>query len=266
MNTKDYDDLILGHYKKIAANFKDLSTSSMEDRFVREKEIEFILTELTREYSLQQTELKVLDVGCGNGYTLSEIKNHFPFFKLYGVEFTPELFEIAIARNLAGVEIFNRDARKADFFDDTVDVAITERVIINILNKKDQETAIINIASRIKIGGLYIMIESFKEPLVQLNLARDEMSLTPIPESYQNIYLSEFFVGRIKKYGLEEITPVMPSNYLSSHFFNSRIIHNAIRPEGGKVKHTRFVSFLDQAVPPAIGNYSPILFRIFRKV
>ena len=56
MNTKDYDDLILGHYKKIAANFKDLSTSSMEDRYVREKEIEFILTELTREYSLKQTD------------------------------------------------------------------------------------------------------------------------------------------------------------------------------------------------------------------
>jgi len=266
MNTKDYDDLILGHYKKIAANFKDLSTSSMEDRYVRDKEIEFIQAELKRERSLRQKDLRVLDVGCGNGYTLSEIKKNFPAFKLFGVEFTPELLEIAISRNLTDVEIFHKDVRTADFFLEEVDVAITERGIINILHKKDQETAIINIAAKLKTGGLYIMIESFKEPLVELNLARDEMSLTPIAESYQNIYLNEYFVGRIKKYGLEEINPVMPSNYLSSHFFNSRIIHNAIRPEGGKVKHTRLVGFLDQAFPPAIGNYSPILFRVFRKV
>ncbi|MCK5073667.1 MAG: class I SAM-dependent methyltransferase [Bacteriovoracaceae bacterium] len=266
MGGKHYDKLILNHYKKVAGSFGLRSSSTMEDPFVRKKEIEFIIEEIQRLFLELKRDIVILDAGCGNGYTLSCLKERFPTFVFYGVEFSPELCELAVSRNLEGVKITNGDIREKDFFKETVDIVITERVIINILNRGHQDDAIANISSVLPDGGLYVMIESFVGPLKELGDARDEMCLDEIEESYQNKYLNEPFVKRMVKYGLTENTPVMPRNYLSSHFYLTRVFHKAMRPDGGKVKFTKMVDFFREAIPPAVGNFSPILFRSFRKI
>lgn len=237
----------------------------MEDPYVREKEVEFLIEEIQRYYLEQRNPLHILDAGCGNAYTLSRLKEHFPEFSFLGVEFTPELYELARERNLERVEIIHQDLRCADFCDQVFDVAYTERALINILDRSHQEVAAENIIRRIKNDGLLIVIESFKEPLVELNQARSEMCLEEIKQSYQNRYLDEGFIRKILRMGMMEITPLLPSNYLSTHFYLTRVFHKAIRPEGGKVKYTKMVGFFDKALPPAVGNFSPILFRVFKK-
>ena len=54
-------------------------------------------------------------------------------------------------------------------------------------------------------------------------------------------------------------------NYLSTHYFVSRVVHELVRPRDGSIRNTEFVKFLDSALPPAIGDYAPLRFLVFKK-
>lgn len=265
MNKNPDDELILNHYKKVASNFGDSPNSTMADPYIREMEIKFFIGEISRIKKNNPSIKKVLDLGCGNAHLLSVLQETFPELSFYGLEFTPELLEIALNRSLPSVIIKQGDAREADSFTETFDIIITERVIINILTWEGQEKALRNISHWLNPNGHYLMVESFRESWEELNKGRKEMSLEEIPVSYQNRYLNERVIPILKDLHLEEIKGEIPLNYLSTHFYLSRIVHVMLKPDGGRGKNSRFVRFFDDALPPAVGNYSPILFRVFKK-
>ena len=262
----EYEELILKHYKKVSTLFGLEESSTMEDRFIRRSEIDFILCEVGRYISTSyRSNPRLLDIGCGNGYLLHRVRKSFPNIELAGIEFTPELFELASSRNISRTTLLNGDIKKYAGDLGMFDLVVTERVIINILNRKHQMAALENIAKSLRPGGRYIMVESFKEPLENLNRARSEMGLDSIDQSYQNLYLRESHVDHLKKQGMEEIKSPIESNFLSTYFYLSRVLHKVIRPDGGRVKDSEFVKFMTGALPPAIGNYSQIIFRVFQK-
>lgn len=265
-NQESYDQLILDHYKKVARNNGLSSTSTMEDPYIRQSEIDFFLSSLREESTRRGRPLRVFDIGCGNGHLLQTIAQRFPEFTLFGLEFTPELYEQALSRKIPQLTLRNGDARLYEDFYEDIDVVMTERMVINILNKDHQLIVMKNIFKALVSDGLLLMSESFAEPLAELNEARTEMCLDPIDESYQNLYLDESLIEHALSWGMEEEEGTLPSNYLSTQFFVTRILHKSLRPEKGKVKFSRFAKFFTEALPPAVGNYSPILFRAFRKV
>ena len=252
------------HYQKIAKNFGASPRSSMADQYIRQQEIRFIFSAI-KNYCLHvQANPTVLDLGCGNGHLLSCLRSKFPHLALLGLEFTPELWQIAQARQLPGVKIIQGDCLVADDLP-TVDIIITERVLVNLLTKKKQQQAVLNIKEALRPGGHYVMVESFNEPMQEINMARQEFLLPPVTASAHNLYLNETLVEFMAKWGLREIPGTLACNHLSTHFFLSRVVHPALRPAGGKTRFTRFTAFFNQALPPGIGNYSPILFRCFQK-
>ncbi len=262
----NHEELILDHYKKVA-KFNGLNpTSSMEDQYIRQNEITFILSEIERYIeTLGARDISIFELGCGNGYLLSKIRERFSQVKLFAIEFTPELFELAKSRNIENCSIEQGDIRTPDFFKEKVDIVITERVVINILAKKDQYQVLRNISEMIRPGGIYVMVESFHEPLVVLNKARKEMGLDPLSASKHNRYLRELMSDYLAKSGTYEIEGTMPKNFLSTHFYLTRVYHAIVRPGGGRVKGSLFLSFMTEALPVAIGNFAPILFRVFKK-
>lgn len=264
-NKNEYDQIILDHYKKVARNNGLASSSTMEDPYIRQSEIDFFLSSIRSEIQIKNRPLRLLDVGCGNGYLLETISKRFPELILFGLEFTPELYEQALSRNIPQLTLSRGDARLKEDFYPNIDIVITERMVINILNADHQLEVMKNIFSSINPDGLLLMSESFLEPLHELNEAREEMCLDPIEESHQNLYLSEALVEHFLSWGMEEIEGTLPANYLSTQFFVTRILHKSLRPDKGKVKFSKFAKFFTEALPPAVGNFSPILFRTFRK-
>ena len=264
-SSKSNDQIILDHYKKVAKSQGLLATSTIQDPIIRDAEINFFLKSI-QDFGDRRGDFNfsVLDVGCGNGILLTKIKEKFPTLELHGLEFSPDLLALAKSRNLEDVNFFKGDARIAADFPKKFDVILSERSIINILGAGEQKKALYNIADSLVSGGMYFQSESYFEPLVNLNRARREMQLGDIEPSNHNRFLREFNVLALKDHkNLIEIYSDVPKNYLSTHFFVSRVLHQVIRPDGGKVKYSHLVSFMAEGFGPAVGNYSPILFRSF---
>jgi SAM-dependent methyltransferase len=281
-NQAAYDDTIKEHYDRVARTDKDAATSTMADLYIRETETTFIRDQI-HEYTQRQTarhledggyatgpgkdgRFSILDVGCGNGYTLEEMSRAFPDFSFRGIEFNASMREIAATRFAeTGVEISEGDVRLPSSLPrERCDILICQRVIINILDPADQRNALANLIELVRPGGLLIFIELFQSGLRNLNGARAEFGLPELPPSHHNLYLQDdFFADR----SLAELRSTNPS-FLSTHYFVARVLHPAFlgSNQGGFVRNSHFVSFFSRAFPPAIGEYCPLRLLAFTKL
>src|SRR5205807_7795675 len=128
----------------------------------------------------------------------------------------------------------------------------------------------VELARVLRAGGTMMLIEGFKEGLANLNLARAEFALGEIPEPTVNNWFTEerwlkAIKGKYVEFSATESAQLAPQNFLSSHYFMTRFVHDAIRPENGKIRNTEFAKFFAQALPP-IGDYSPLRIKYLRRV
>jgi ubiquinone/menaquinone biosynthesis C-methylase UbiE len=269
--SSEHDDLIRQHYREVAQKHGESPRSSMEDDFVRQKELEWITTLVGAVGGQQGKPLRVLDLGCGNAYTLEQVARAHPRHKYFGVDFTEELLAIASGRKIKGAEFAQGDARSLQFRGGSFDLVYTERCLINILDGEEQARGLHEIARVLRRGGHYLMIECFTDGLANNNKARRECGLPEIPEAYHNKYIErERFLEAIRgKFAVLDAgqfqTPGGPelcSNFLSSYYFISRVLYPAVT-KGEVVRNSemaKFFSFL-----PPVGNYSPIQAFVLRR-
>lgn len=260
------DQLIRKHYQDVAAKHGASSRSSMEDDFVREKEVEWILGFVSALDRREQRVIDILDLGCGNGYTLERVATAHPRHRYSGLDFTEELLAIARGRGVGG-DFRQGDARRVPHKDASLDLVYTERCLINLLTWEDKQQALAEIARVLRPGGYYLMIEAFTDGLANNNKARLECGLKEIPEAYHNKYFDrELFLQAITgDFDLLDPTqfgPGLQSNFLSSYYFISRVLYPAVA-KGEVARNSemaKFFSFL-----PPVGNYAPIQAHVLRR-
>lgn len=78
---KEYDDKIARHYKDVAQEHGLSSSSTMSDEITRALETEAISQFVGESLRLRQAEgstepATIMDVGCGNGYTLEHFQTN----------------------------------------------------------------------------------------------------------------------------------------------------------------------------------------------
>jgi ubiquinone/menaquinone biosynthesis C-methylase UbiE len=268
------DSLIRQHYQQQAEKDGASPLSTIGEIVVREKEVELIKNFLVMvQRKTAATSLRILDVGCGNGYTLDALRKVDPSFCLYGLEFTEELLSIALSRNLKEVVLEPGDIRRTHYDDAYFDVVYTERCLINIIDVEEQKKAIREISRILKTSGYYLMIEGFTDGLVNNNQARREMGLEDINPAFHNLYFDKktifseisdiFKVVDPKEIDNASDTYLLQSNFLSSHYFVARILQ-PLMTKGEWIRNTEFVKFF--SFLPPIGNYAPIQAYILKKV
>ncbi len=138
---KDYEKIVMEHYDQVAIEDGDSALSTMKDKYVREQETHAITTAIVA-YANESNrdDISVIDVGCGNGYTLSEIRNRSKGIILEGLEKNDSLREIAKKR-LDGIA----NVKEGDILHPMVDtlgskdIVVSQRVVINLLDKEDQK-------------------------------------------------------------------------------------------------------------------------------
>jgi SAM-dependent methyltransferase len=285
----EYDSLIAGHYNAVADEFGLSQQSTMADEIIRTKETTIIKEFVQAVASYRRgdyienagyaeraggdAELSVLDVGCGNGYTIKQLAIDMPQYAYIGVEHNDKLRDLAIVQNNTSenVRIIPGDIRQRqsiDIPDCSVDTLLCQRVLINIMSDADSADALHNIISLVKPGGYLLFIEAFLSGLNNLNNARSEFSLASIPPAYHNKYLSDNFFSHPELTQCHLPNFSLAPNTLSTHYYVSRVLHAVLLQQQGDKnfkRNSHFVHFLSSALPDGIGNYAPLQFRIFRK-
>jgi SAM-dependent methyltransferase len=273
---KDYDALIDDHYRKVAEKHGLSAASTMEDAIMRGKEtdaiVQFVSVCLQSRSSGEA--MTIMDIGCGNGYTLEMLLNLFPENQYVGIEKSNELRVLAETR-FAGcnnVQVLAGDIRQVNFNQGIpADILICQRVLINLLDLKDQQNALENILTAVRLpvgeksGGLLLFIEGFTVPFERLNIARQELDLAAITPAYHNLYLPDTFFdhAQLRPFSADQLTP---ANFLSTHYYLTRVLF-PFHTQGKPLKrNSEFVSFFTQALPENVGDYSPVKIHYFERI
>jgi SAM-dependent methyltransferase len=280
MAEKKYDELITNHYREVANKDGLESTSTMADQITRQKETKAITDFVEDAIRHQQwaalgKPLVIMDVGCGNGYTLEVLAQKFPMNKFIGIEKIDEFRTLAASRfdQSTNVSILEGDVRDMGFADGIVaDILICQRVLINLLDLSDQQKALNNIVNTVRTphdkfkGGALLFIEAFQSPLNSLNAARLEFNLPPIESAHHNLYLPDDFFNTpaLDQYHASEEVP--PRNFLSTHYFVSRVLHPILLKDIPFKRNSEFVSFFTQALKENVGDYSPLKLMLFERI
>jgi ubiquinone/menaquinone biosynthesis C-methylase UbiE len=260
------DRLILDHYRQQALEHDLSPSSTMLDQTTREMEVEAILStvEHLRRAGAADT---LLEVGCGNGYLLEVLRERFPEIRLCGVDYSPDMVGLASSRRLENCEIKREDVRSLTFPSEAFDVIVSERCLINLLNASDQGRAVQELHRVLKPGGHLVLIEAFTDGADNLNRARAELGLSENPIPPHNLWFDkQEFVSLVEAL-FEEPTAngsaeLPPRNFLSSHYFISRVLYPAVTRRE-VLYNTEFVRFF-RFLPPE-GDYSPIQLYFLRK-
>jgi SAM-dependent methyltransferase len=272
-----YDEQISEHYKKVAGNHQLLSSSTMEDNIVRERETDAILTFVrvalsfrSEHYSSGNKPVRIMDVGCGNGFTLSRIAALYPDVQLVAIDNSEAMLTLTMNRFYGNVKVASMkgDIRDSGFMRDMAsDIIISQRVLINILSRDDQKQALKNIIDGCQPGTALCFIEGFEQPLQNLNVARSEFDLEPLLPAEHNLYLPNTFFDHPKLASFETASAVIDTNFLSTHYYVSRVAHAAVTTGNGEFKrNSEFVKFFSNAFRHDIGDYSPLKFLCFLRV
>jgi ubiquinone/menaquinone biosynthesis C-methylase UbiE len=259
------------HYIEQAKIWGDSKQSTMPDIFVRDKEIEKIIATLDILTKNNSQKMKILEIGCGNGYTAEQVSKKLGL-KLTGIDFCEDLISISRKRDITDVKFLIDDVLQLHFDSDSFNIIFTERCLINLETWELQMQGIKEIHRILKPGGFFIMLEAFKEGLANLNSAREVIGLTKIEEPFHNIYfnkkkLSDFmrlYFIRVKDSKNNQALD-QDENFLSSYYFGSRVLYPAlIEAKREIIYNSKFAEFF--TFMPPYGEYSYVQMQVYQKI
>lgn len=248
---------ILEHYRSEAMKHRLEGTSTIQDIRTRRLEIEAI-------FSYVRDGSRILEVGCGNGYTAQALVERF-VVELDAVDLSADLIALGKERKienargkasfaLADIMTFDAAGR--------YDLIFTERCLQNLTSWDDQKTALANIVRALRPGGEFIMLESFHTGLNQLNAARKELDLPDIEPSWYNLWFDE--AATVNYMGGIGCRYVDQNRFLSGYYFGSRVLLPAMMPRGKSVSSQSVLNDYFCHLPP-YGDFCPMKIVRFRK-
>ena len=256
---RNYEKIQKKHYDKEAKLNKSSPKMTMGDDHVRSSETDFILNLINK---TNKRKIKILDIGCGNGYTLKKISKLKKKTELTGFEPTELLRNIAKKVLKEKANILGNSIRDLKEFSEKYDIIICQRIIINIQNYQDQKNALKNILKLSKKGTKLIFIEAFKSGLNNLNYVRKKCKLPPLKPRIHNLYLEDnFFKSKFLKKIIHKKEKI-----LSSYYLIARVLH-PIYLKAYKEKfefNSNLKKFFKKVFPHCKGNFSQLKFLIYR--
>jgi SAM-dependent methyltransferase len=202
---------------------------------------------------------RVLDLGCGNGYTLLSLAARHRG-EMIGVDFSQTLIDGARELHATGdashlpVTFVHGDVRQLMYEDGSFDAAISERCLLNLPSREDQWRTINEVHRVLRPGGIYLMVEGTEDGLARLNSVRAAVGLAEIPSvSDDNFSSLKFDEGELAVQ-LEGRFEIAETRYFSAYYLVSRVLQPLLAlpraPSFGAVMN-RHARAIDEAMPTA---------------
>lgn len=254
-------DEIKEYYKTLAEKFGADGRCTISDMNTRNLEIKAILNYLNDGE-------KILEVGCGNGFTAMRIVQQKKV-DLFGIDISKEMIDIAKKRPIRGAQgkvVFKvGNVLDLDFEDEYFDTVFTERCLINLVSWNAQKKGILEIYRVLKKGGLFIMVEAFTDGWKNMNDARLELGLKTIPQPPHDLFFDK---EKLLAFMKDKFDLLKEDNFLSTYYFGSRVLYPALLMLCSKGrKEPQYDSQMNSffASMPSYGNHAPIKLLLFKK-
>lgn len=248
-------------------NFQKTSATT-NDVFLRELEIATLIS--TIQSTNPRKGSRILDIGCGDGYSTIHVARQFPDLVFLGLDYADTMVESA-RNNLkaAGISETQAQFQEGDVtrLADSIggqgfDIIMTDRCLINLESAEEQYQAIASIARHVLPGGIFIAIENFMGGQNTMNEARKKMGLAEIPVRWHNLFFHEDEFLRNTKSLFRSVELL---DFSSSYYFATRVIYSKMcemRGESPDYQHDIHRLAIDL---PSFGSFSPIKLAILRK-
>ncbi len=262
------DNKIKNYWDERATQNQKVVTGTTNDIYLRELEIR-TFTETLRKLGIQKNN-RILDVGCGDGYTTLNIANSFPESYFIGIDYSENMIANAQMnltsdnKTLANVDFKVADATNIQqyFEGESFDFILSDRCLINLEKSEIQYETISKICSLLKPGGYYLAVENFVEGQNNLNEAREKMGLDPISIRWHNRFFNE---DEYLKYTTKWFSDVDFVEFSSAYYYATRIIYSAMcKLQGSQPDYNHDIHKVSIDLP-IIGKYSPIRLAILKK-
>ena len=197
--------------------------ATSRDFNMRELEVDFIASNLA-------SGMKVLDLGCGNGYTDIKVAKVLDC-DIVGLDISHRMIEGAqrlveqFKPLLGRTEFIVCDSRKIPYDAESFDAVITERYLLNLPDRQTQTRAIQEIYRVLKKGGTCIMVEGSADGLEKLNKLRVAVGLQPIPDRSEDNVSSLKFSEEEVEAELCRSFRIKEKRHWGTYFLISRVVH-----------------------------------------
>ena len=194
----------------------------------------------TNDINLESNEIKiflsiikkkknVLDIGCGEGELLRNLKKKNKC-NCYGIDFSQKLIKIA-KRKSKNINYYCMDMNKIkDEFKAKIkfDYIITKRSIQNLTSWTEQKKFINQLKFFSGPKTKILLMESSNDGLININQMRKKLKLKKIIRPWHNLYLED---KKLKKTKFKGIKFVKIEELFSTYYFTSRVLNAAINPK-----------------------------------
>ena len=242
--------------------------ATTNDVYLRELEIKTLIGQLCA-LGLKPGS-RVLDVGCGDGWTTLRVAQAFPGVRFDGVDYSAHMIQNGLTRLAENGELERRvhfavgDAtRLAETQEHTAyDLVYSTRCLINLTSSEAQYDAVAQIACLLKSGGAYVAIENFTDGQDNLNATRREIGLPEIPVRWHNLFFDpEEFVARTRPH----FATCDFCDFSSAYYYATRIVYSKFCQMRGEEPDYHHEIHRLAVELPWMGRFSPIRMVTLRK-
>lgn len=140
--------------------------------------------------------LSILELGSGTGYLAQRVITALSEMPLgcsvnyTGVDLSPNAVGFANARCAGAAQFVESDALSfLESVEDRYDVILTQRSLMAVLDREEQDRILGRISVRLAPGGVGIFSEGLEEGLEVLASLRAELGLPPLEKVWHSLYL-----------------------------------------------------------------------------
>lgn len=192
-------------------------------------DINLEINEINIFLSIIKNKKNVLDVGCGDGELLRNLKKKKQC-NCYGIDFSQNLIRVAQKKS-KNISYFCIDMNKIkEEFKTKIkfDYIITKRSIQNLTSWNNQKKFINQLKFFSSAKTKILLMESSNDGLKKINDMRIKLRLKKIVKPWHNLYLEDSI---LKKTNFSGIKLVGIKELFSTYYFTSRVLNAAINPK-----------------------------------
>ena len=222
-----------GIKKKIKARLRFWNTNAKLKKLAGTKDYNAKIIEIEALSKFFKKNIRVLEFGCGNGYTALEMAKRFSA-RIDACDYSPEM--ILEAKKLQKKKLSNRvnfflaDIKKKLKIKPIYDLVFTERVLINLDSWESQKKSIIKLAKYLKPKGRLVLMENSATGLKKINDYRSLLGLKKIKAPWHNLYLDD---RKMLNFKIRNCKPIKVIPYSSTYYFLSRVVNAWLANEKG---------------------------------